>query len=120
MFSVGRESIVISGESLPEASLAGVAALDRSDGTVQWEHQIEGFNVFPSTAPVLPGWPSTTQATQEAESSRSATYRVTRTSNDPANRDTRGRWNGSEYESRKGPITESQSEKQAHSTPIPY
>ncbi|WP_181692373.1 PQQ-binding-like beta-propeller repeat protein [Natronomonas sp. LN261] len=51
--SVGRESIVTSGESLPEASLAGLAALDRSDGTVQWEHQIEGFDAYPSTAPVL-------------------------------------------------------------------
>lgn len=51
--SAGRESVVISGESLPEASLAGLAALDRSDGTVQWEHQIEGFDAFPSTAPVL-------------------------------------------------------------------
>jgi len=51
--SVGRESIVISGESLPKASLAGLAALDRSDGTVQWEHQIEGFDAHPSTAPVL-------------------------------------------------------------------
>ncbi|MFT4909551.1 MAG: outer membrane protein assembly factor BamB [Natronomonas sp.] len=51
--SVGREAIVISGESLPEASLAGVAALDRSNGTVQWERQIEGFDAYPSTAPVL-------------------------------------------------------------------
>lgn len=51
--SAGRESVVISGESLPEASLAGLAALDRSAGTVQWEHQIEGFDAFPSTAPVL-------------------------------------------------------------------
>ena len=51
--SVGRESIVISGESLPEASLAGLAALDRTDGAVQWEHQIEGFDAYPSTAPVL-------------------------------------------------------------------
>jgi outer membrane protein assembly factor BamB len=51
--SVGRESIVISGESLPEANLAGVAALDRSTGDIQWEHQIEGFDAFPSTAPVL-------------------------------------------------------------------
>lgn len=51
--SVGRESIVISGESLPEASLAGLAALDRSTGDVHWEHQIEGFDAFPSTAPVL-------------------------------------------------------------------
>ncbi|SDY91218.1 outer membrane protein assembly factor BamB family protein, partial [Halopenitus persicus] len=51
--SVGRESIVISGESLPEANLAGLAALNRSDGTVQWEHQIEGFDAYPSTAPVL-------------------------------------------------------------------
>jgi outer membrane protein assembly factor BamB len=51
--SVGRETVVISGESLPEASLAGLAALDRSDGSIHWEHQIEGFDAFPSTAPVL-------------------------------------------------------------------
>lgn len=51
--SVGRETVVISGESLPDTSLAGVAALDRSSGTVRWEHQIEGFDAFPSTAPVL-------------------------------------------------------------------
>lgn len=51
--SVGRETVVVAGEQLPEASLAGLAALDRSDGTVQWEHQIEGFDAFPSTGPVL-------------------------------------------------------------------
>lgn len=51
--SAGRETVVISGESLPDASLAGLAALDRSDGTIRWEHQIEGFDAFPSTAPTL-------------------------------------------------------------------
>jgi outer membrane protein assembly factor BamB len=51
--SVGTETLVTSGESLPESSLAGLAAFDRSDGTVRWEHQIEGFDAFPSTAPVL-------------------------------------------------------------------
>jgi outer membrane protein assembly factor BamB len=51
--SVGTETVVTSGESLPESSLAGLAAFDRADGTVRWEHQIEGLDAFPSTAPVL-------------------------------------------------------------------
>lgn len=51
--SVGTETVVTSGESLPESSLAGLAAFDRADGAVRWEHQIEGFDAYPSTAPVL-------------------------------------------------------------------
>ena len=51
--SVGTETVVTSGESLPESSLAGLAAFDRADGSVRWEHQIEGFDAYPSTAPVL-------------------------------------------------------------------
>lgn len=51
--SAGRERVVTSGESLPTKTLAGLAAFDRSDGSVLWEHQIEGFDAFPSTAPVL-------------------------------------------------------------------
>jgi outer membrane protein assembly factor BamB len=51
--SAGRETVVTSGESLPSKNLAGLAAFDRSDGSVLWEHQIEGFDAFPSTAPVL-------------------------------------------------------------------
>lgn len=53
--SVGTETVVTSGESLPESSLAGLAAFDRADGSVRWEHQIEGFDAYPSTAPVLAG-----------------------------------------------------------------
>lgn len=51
--SVGRETVVVSGESLPDADSAGLAALERSTGDVKWEHGIEGFDAFPSTAPVL-------------------------------------------------------------------
>lgn len=51
--SVGRDAVVVSGERLPEENLAGLAALDRESGDLQWEHQIEGFDAFPSTAPVL-------------------------------------------------------------------
>lgn len=51
--SIGRETVVISGESLPDASRVGLAAFDRVNGDVRWERQIEGFDAFPSTAPVL-------------------------------------------------------------------
>lgn len=51
--SAGRNTIVTAGESLPNESLAGLAAFDQSDGSVLWEHPIEGFDAFPSTAPVL-------------------------------------------------------------------
>lgn len=51
--SAGRDAVVTAGESLPNGSLAGLAAFDGSDGSVLWEHQIEGFDAFPSTAPVL-------------------------------------------------------------------
>lgn len=51
--SLGRETIVVSAESLPEANAAGIAALDRSTGDLRWEHSLEGFDVYPSTAPVL-------------------------------------------------------------------
>lgn len=51
--TAGRDAVVTSGESLPNDSLAGLAAFDQSDGSVLWEHQIEGFDSFPSTAPVL-------------------------------------------------------------------
>ena len=53
LFRSGRDAVVTSGESLPNDSLAGLAAFDQSDGSVLWEHQIEGFDAFPSTAPVL-------------------------------------------------------------------
>ncbi|MFW6017692.1 MAG: PQQ-binding-like beta-propeller repeat protein, partial [Halapricum sp.] len=51
--SLGRETLVISAESLPEESAAGVAALDYTTGELQWEYPLEGFDVSPSTAPVL-------------------------------------------------------------------
>jgi outer membrane protein assembly factor BamB len=51
--SVGRDAVVAAAESLPEASLAGIAAFERSGGEVRWEHRIEGFDAFPTTAPVL-------------------------------------------------------------------
>lgn len=51
--SVGQGTVVVSGEALPEADLPGLAAFDRSDGSLVWEHSIEGFDAFPSTAPVL-------------------------------------------------------------------
>lgn len=51
--SAGRDAVVTSGESLPNENLAGLAAFDQSDGSVLWEHQIKGFDAFPSTAPVL-------------------------------------------------------------------
>lgn len=34
-------------------NLAGLTVLNRSNRVVWWEHQIEGFNAFQSTAPVL-------------------------------------------------------------------
>ena len=51
--SAGRDAVVTSGETLPNEALAGLAAFDQSDGSVLWEHQVEGFDAFPSTAPVL-------------------------------------------------------------------
>ncbi len=51
--SVGRDTVVASLTSLPDTSGAGIAAFNRTDGTVQWEHKLEGFDVYPSTEPVL-------------------------------------------------------------------
>lgn len=51
--SVGRDAVVASVTNLREYSLAGVAAFERSDGTVRWEHPVEGFDAFPTTPPVL-------------------------------------------------------------------
>jgi outer membrane protein assembly factor BamB len=51
--SAGRDAVVIAAESLPEASAAGIAALERSGGEVRWEYPIEGFDAIPTTAPVL-------------------------------------------------------------------
>lgn len=51
--AVGREAVVVSTEMLPDASAAGVAAIDRADGSVRWEFSIQGFDAFPSTAPAL-------------------------------------------------------------------
>lgn len=51
--SVGREAVVAAVTDLPESSLAGIAAFERSDGTTRWEHQIEGFDAYASTVPVL-------------------------------------------------------------------
>lgn len=51
--SVGRETVVASATNLPFASLAGIAAYARSDGTARWDHAIEGFDAYPSTPPVL-------------------------------------------------------------------
>lgn len=51
--SLSRETIVVSAEGLPEANAAGIAALDRTTGDLRWEHPLEGFDVYPSTAPAL-------------------------------------------------------------------
>lgn len=51
--SIGRETVVASATNLPDASLAGIAAYERSDGTARWAHAIEGFDAYPSTPPVL-------------------------------------------------------------------
>ena len=51
--SVGRKTIVISAESLPETTAAGIAALDHTTGELRWEHSLDGFDVFPTTAPAL-------------------------------------------------------------------
>jgi len=51
--SIGRETVVAAATNLPDASLAGIVAYKRSDGTARWEHAIEGFDAYPSTPPVL-------------------------------------------------------------------
>jgi outer membrane protein assembly factor BamB len=51
--SAGRETVVVAAETLPEASAAGIAGLERSTGDVRWQHELEGFDVFPSTPPAL-------------------------------------------------------------------
>jgi outer membrane protein assembly factor BamB len=51
--SVGRDAVVVATEVLPEASAGGIAAFERSSGDIRWEHQIEGFDAIPTTAPVL-------------------------------------------------------------------
>lgn len=43
----------LAAESPPESNAAGVAALERSAGDGRWDHQLEGFDVFPTTSPVL-------------------------------------------------------------------
>jgi len=50
---VGRDAVVASVTNRREYSLAGVAAFERSDGTVRWEHPVEGFDAFPTTPPTL-------------------------------------------------------------------
>ncbi|QKY20998.1 PQQ-binding-like beta-propeller repeat protein [Halolamina sp. CBA1230] len=50
---VGRDAVVASVTDLPEGDLAGIAAYERDDGAPRWEHEIEGFDASPSTAPVL-------------------------------------------------------------------
>ncbi|MFW5939146.1 MAG: PQQ-binding-like beta-propeller repeat protein [Halolamina sp.] len=50
---VGENVVVASVTNLPETSLAGVAAYWREDGTLRWGYEIEGFDAYPSTAPVL-------------------------------------------------------------------
>ncbi|MFW5900674.1 MAG: PQQ-binding-like beta-propeller repeat protein [archaeon] len=51
--SVGQGAVVGSVTNLQDRDQAGIAAFERSDGTVRWEHPIEGFDAFPSTPPVL-------------------------------------------------------------------
>jgi outer membrane protein assembly factor BamB len=50
---VGRGAVVASVTNLQGDDLAGVAAFERSDGAVRWEHGIEGFDAYPSTPPAL-------------------------------------------------------------------
>ncbi|MFC6989211.1 PQQ-binding-like beta-propeller repeat protein [Haloplanus sp. GCM10025708] len=51
--SVGREAVVAAATGLPESGGPGIVALERSDGSVRWEHGIEGFDAVVSTPPVL-------------------------------------------------------------------
>jgi outer membrane protein assembly factor BamB len=51
--SVGAEAVVVGAYDLPTESLGGVVALERTDGSARWEHEIEGFDVTVSTPPTL-------------------------------------------------------------------
>jgi outer membrane protein assembly factor BamB len=51
--SVGRDAVVASVTNLHEYDLAGIAAFEREDGALRWEHPIEGFDAYPSTPPIL-------------------------------------------------------------------
>lgn len=51
--AVGENAVVAAVESLPEATGAGVVALDRDGGDVLWEYEIGGFDPTPTTPPVL-------------------------------------------------------------------
>lgn len=51
--SVGAETVVVGARKLPEASLGGILALDRSDGSSRWGHEIEGFDIAVSAPPVV-------------------------------------------------------------------
>jgi outer membrane protein assembly factor BamB len=51
--SVGAETVVVGARDLPEDSLGGILALDRSDGSPRWGHEIEGFDVAVSAPPVV-------------------------------------------------------------------
>lgn len=51
--AVGDDAVVAAVRNLPEGSLAGIAAYERDDGTPRWEFEIEGFDAFPTTPPVL-------------------------------------------------------------------
>lgn len=51
--SVSRDAVVAAATDLPDANLAGIVAYEQGDGTVRWEHAIEGFDAYPSTPPVL-------------------------------------------------------------------
>lgn len=51
--AIGAEAVVAAVTDAPDASLPGVAAFERGDGSLRWHHGIEGFDAAASTPPVL-------------------------------------------------------------------